>query len=171
MQERSPLSAVSIIESRPTSPALPQPDRKTADAVRRIGQRVDDVHGRRIGNAAAVMVDRQTGEGRWLLVAATPDLHVAVPLDGLLSGGGRVWCPHPHKRVMSGPHIGAVEGITARTEKRICETFGLEPTAGARRAGWERRRVTSVLEATPTGFTWKPEPRAIVSPAAAQPRR
>ena len=149
---------MSLIETHQTSPAW-VPDRRTADAARRIGSRVDDVHGRRIGTAAAVMVDRQTGAGRWLLVSATRDQHVAVPLEGLLAGGGRVWCPHEHRAVMRGPHLTAVEGFTARTEKRVCETFGLELTAGARRAGWERRRVTSVLQLTEAGWTWLPGPR------------
>lgn len=157
---------MSIIDTHTTSSAW-VPDRHTADAVRRIGSRVDDVHGRRIGTAAAVMVDRQTGEGRWLLVAATHHLHVAVPLDGLLAGGGRVWCPHDHRTVMRGPHLGAVEGFTARTERRACETFGVELSSGARRSGWERRRVTSVLSLTDAGWTWVPGPRpAMPLPAA-----
>lgn len=149
---------MALPETRPI-PATWEPDRRTADAARRIGSRVDDVQGRRIGTASAVMVDRQTGAGRWLLVAVTAAQHVVVPLDGLLSGGGRVWCPHDHRAVMSGPHVPDATGFTARTERHACETFGCELSVGASRAGWERRKVTSVLKLTEAGWTWAPGPR------------
>lgn len=156
---------MSLIEARQNAGDGVTPERRTIDAMARLGQRVDDVHGKRLGTAVAVMVDRQTGAGRWLMVAHRHDLHVCVPLEGLLAGGGRVWCPHEARTVMSGPHIAGVEGLTGRTEKLLCQVYGVEPSLGARRASWERRRVTSVLQRADGAWTWVPPARE-ESPAA-----
>lgn len=148
-----------MADQRTSAPAAVRVDRATRAALDHVGDRVDDVHGRRIGTAAGVLVDREDGSGRWLLVAANRGSYVAVPLEGVLYGGGRAFCPHEHAQVMRGPRLKAVEALTARTERLLCAIFDVRPSRGAARADWERRRVTSLLADDGDGVRLDPPPR------------
>lgn len=135
-------------------------DREEASrAVRWVGARADDVHGRRAGTVAGVVVDREDGRPLWLLVAlASGGRHVLVPIDGTLAGAGRVLLPHDRRLLQSLPGVPADGAVAARTERLATEAFG-RPSLPAR-AAWDRRRVTALARIDAFGeLTWDPGPR------------
>lgn len=123
------------------------------------GWSVRDPRGRRIGRLVGVVVDRQDGSLRWLLLEARRNVHIGIPPGGIVAGGGALVIPHSADVALSGPVVPADGSFTARLEGQLCELFGVPPTRGARLSAWERRRTTALADVRDGRMTWEPGPR------------
>lgn len=91
----------------------------------------------------------------------------AVPLEGAVIGGGRVWTAYPRKQVGQGPHLPEHGVLGPRTERDLCVLFGLPLPPQTARASWERRATVSRAVRDPTRpgvIQWLPGPRASGAP-------
>lgn len=125
------------------------------------GHRVDDVHGRAVGQVAGLVVDRVDGAPLYLLTRLRGrERYVVLPLDGLVAGGGRVLVPLPAETIRGLPGVPADGALSSRTELLAREPFPALPPRPLSR--WERRRTTALARAGADGaVTWDPGPRPL----------
>lgn len=147
----------------------PTDERLVRRAVAWAGYAVDDVFGRRCGEVAGVLVDREHGTPLWLLVRLrSPQRHVVVPIDGTLAGARHVLVPHTASLVRSLPGVPADGALTARAEAAAARPF---PVMAERAClpRWERRRTTALAVVDDGVLRWEPAPRgaALVARAPA----
>lgn len=148
------------------------PEAKLLEA---IGDPVVDVRGGRLGSLHAVMVDRVTGELRWLVVRSGTlrPMRVLVPPVGVTIGNGTVWVPYDREVVGSSPTLLPGRPVSPGLEHSTCRHYGIEPTPGARHHAWERRtglamvRSPVELERRPATGTPQEDRRAPTDRAAA----
>jgi hypothetical protein len=133
------------------------------DAFKWVGDRVDDVHGARIGTLEAILVDRERGNPQWMLLRTSRIGHYhCAPLTRAAAGNGHVWLPHRRSTVMSGPRVtSADQRLSARMEQRLCVLFDQPRTRGAALSPWERRATSSRawVDRLSGDVMWLPGPR------------
>jgi len=130
------------------------------EALHWIGLRVQDAEGAGLGRAAGLIVDRESGDPLWLLVARDHEHHRCVPLAGIVAGGGRITVPWLRRVIERGPLVPGDGGLSPRFERELCDVFGLTPTRGARLSRWERRRSASRAWIDAEGAVhWEPPQR------------
>lgn len=124
-----------------------------------VGQRVDDCNGKRLGTVLAILVARGTGGNRFLMVRSRSGKSHAVPLTGLVFGGGRVWTPQTARMVDASTALPEHGVLTARQEAELVRRYG-EP-APVRPQTWERRATIARARLGPDGTSilWSPGPR------------
>jgi hypothetical protein len=143
------------------------------EALRWVGQRVRDVEGTALGTVAGLIVDRESGDPQWLLIARDRERHRCVPLRGILAGGCRVTIPWTRRVVERGPIVPPDGGLSARNERELCDVFEVPPTRGAHLSPWERRRSASNALPDPTaerGYAWDPPRRDGDTPRSGRQR-
>ncbi|MTD45028.1 hypothetical protein GKE82_12180 [Conexibacter sp. W3-3-2] len=128
------------------------------------GARIDDVEGRRIGTIAAILVSRHDGHNRFFLVRRRGRSGglCAVPVQGAVAGGGRVWCPYPGRQIDRGPRLPEHGVLSPRVDRELRGLFGL-PAPATEAPAWERRASVSRAQrdpARPEAILWIPGPRA-----------
>lgn len=97
----------------------------------RLGWRVDDGDGARIGSLAAVYEDPRTGDPAWFLVrlGRFSSRYVLVPPADVLVAGHRLWLPYRRDTIDRAPLLFAPPAsITPALERRLLLHYGL--TAG-----------------------------------------
>jgi len=133
-----------------------------------IGRRIDDVNGRRLGTVDAVLVSRVDARNLFLLVHDRAGHLRAVPTEGVLLGGGRVWTPHPKSVVDRGPILPAHGIVGPRTERALRRLFRMPDTPQTTRGDWDRRASLARAArdpAMPGVIMWWPGPRPAESAA------
>lgn len=139
-----------------------------------LGARADDVDGRRLGTVEAVLVSRADARNRFLLVRDRGGHPRAIPTQGAVAGGGRVWTPFPKKQIDQGPRLPEHGVLGPRQERDLHQLFGLPLPAEARRSGWERRATVSRAirdPDQPKAVLWLPGPRASTDRRSGTDRR
>lgn len=132
-----------------------------AAAVSWRGARVLSPDGRRVGEVAGLIVDRQTGKPLWLLVH-TPRAngHRATPLVDTIGRKDRVHVPWAAPVILGSPPVPADGSLSVRHEQALCAYYRVPLTRGAKLSAWERRRTTGLAALAPGGeITWEPGPR------------
>lgn len=159
-----PSSAVRVLPPPETS------DRRLRRAIGWVGYALDDVFGRRCGEVAGVLVDREQGTPLWLLVRLrAPHRHVVVPLEPAVAGARHVMVPFPHTLLRALPGVPADGALTARAEADAAAPFPAMADRG-RLPRWERRRTTARAFVTDDGvLAWDPAPRGGAPAPAGRP--
>ncbi len=132
----------------------------TGEALNLVDEPVSDAAGERVGRVDAVLVDREDGTPRWLMLrlAGAPG-RTAVPLAAGQRGAGHVDLPWRAQDVLAAPRVPADGALTAKAERELCVYFGVDPTPGALQSRWERRRTTARALRADGGYSWEPRPR------------
>jgi hypothetical protein len=117
------------------------------EARRWLGQRVDDLGGKEIGEARGLFVDAQSGEPSWLIVRRGRFRRtlVAAPLRDCAGGVGRVWIAHERAPVRTAPVVDPTRPLLREHELTICAHYGIGEGVGraAEVAGRPADAITS----------------------------
>lgn len=129
-----------------------------ASALRLVGLRADDTYGAKVGRVSGILVDRETGAVRWLQLrlSGVRVQHVAVPLDDLTAGAGRLTLPYERAQLVATPRVPAAGALTTRLEHELHDFYGAHAPAEAAPSVWERRALTAKLDEP---GRWAPERR------------
>jgi hypothetical protein len=139
------------------------------EAMRWIGMRVDDIHGKPIGRLSDVWNDPATNEPTWLLVryGGGADACTLIPLREASRARKRVWVHFDRDFVRGGPWVHRHTKLSAKASAAFAAYYGLPVPASEskpRRGGgrFELRPRPVALRRTPeTGFAAVSARRAV----------
>jgi len=120
-----------------------------ADAMRGwTGHRLDEITGGNVGRLEGFFVDASTGEPEWLIARMGRFGHYTlVPGRDAVEGVGHVWVPYSRDLIRRAPRVDPSEPVTAGTERKLLEHYGIAVDAG--RAAELGERDDDALSARP----------------------
>lgn len=135
------------------------------------GARAVDPDGRKVGDVVGLLVDRQLGRPRWLLVNVGRSRgHRCVPLRDTIGRADRVHVPLTSRTVRDSPTVPSDGALSARIEHEVCRYYRLPGSRLAPPPTWDRRRTTALATRAADGtLTWSPGPREPHTPTEPAP--
>jgi hypothetical protein len=127
-------------------PLAPPPSRE--EAMRWVGDEVDDLDGAAVGSVHGFFADAVSGEPTWLIAKIGSRRRarlVAIPLRDCAGAAGRVWVAHEKDAIRSAPVVDPTKPLLREHELTICAHYGIDEQVGraAEVAGRPEGAITS----------------------------